>query len=139
MRALILGASLLALAACGRSQPGLDQTGAQPDLPDQRQTLLPPMKIATHAGWGNEKPSAPAGFSVTAFATGLAIPRQMLVLPNGDILLAGQRTLRDGHGHGEHTAFIWLQRTDSEWGGGRPGGAARGRHRRRGAARCPGR
>ncbi|QCB37224.1 sorbosone dehydrogenase family protein [Sphingobium yanoikuyae] len=88
VRAFILGASLLALAACGRSQPGLDQTGDRPDLPDQRQTLLPPMKIATPAGWGNEKPTAPAGFSVTAFATELAIPRQMLVLPNGDILVA---------------------------------------------------
>ena len=39
VRAFILGASLLALAACGRSQPGLDQTGDRPDLPDQRQTL----------------------------------------------------------------------------------------------------
>ncbi len=86
--AFILGAGLLALAACGRSQPGLDQTGGRPGLPDQRQTLLPPMKIATPTGWGNEKPTAQAGFSVTAFATGLAIPRQMLVLPNGDILVA---------------------------------------------------
>lgn len=88
MRAMLLCTGLLALAACGRSQPGLDQTGARPDLPDQRQTLLPPMKIATQAKWGDEKPTAPAGFTVTALATGLAIPRQTLVLPNGDILVA---------------------------------------------------
>ena len=46
------------------------------------------MKIATPAGWDGEKPTAPRGFTVTALATGLAIPRQTLVLPNGDILVA---------------------------------------------------
>lgn len=86
--ALWLSAGLLTLAACGKSEPGLDQTGPQPDLPEQRQTLLPPMKIATPAGWDGEKPTAPRGFTVTALATGLAIPRQTLVLPNGDILVA---------------------------------------------------
>ncbi|WP_414712500.1 PQQ-dependent sugar dehydrogenase [Sphingobium sp.] len=86
---LILGtAFVLPLAACGSSQPGLDQAGARPDLPDQRQTLLPPMKIATPAGWNGDQPRAPAGFKVTALATGLAVPRQTLVLPNGDILVA---------------------------------------------------
>lgn len=76
------------LSACGSSDPALDQTGARPDLPEQRQTLLPPMKIATPAGWDGEAPRAPAGFTVTAMATGLKVPRQMLVLPNGDILVA---------------------------------------------------
>ena len=37
----------LTLAACGSpSDPALDQTGAQPDLPRQDQTLIPPMKIS---------------------------------------------------------------------------------------------
>nr|WP_314466632.1 sorbosone dehydrogenase family protein [uncultured Novosphingobium sp.] len=87
-RHIAIGASALALAACGSSNPDLDQTGAQPDLPKQRQTLLPPMKIATPAGWNGEAPRAPAGFAVTAIATGLKVPRQILVLPNGDILVA---------------------------------------------------
>ena len=85
---LFPAAAILTLAACGGSDPSLDQTGARPDLPDQRETLVPPMKIATPQGWGTERPIAPKGFTVTAFATGLAIPRQTLVLPNGDILVA---------------------------------------------------
>lgn len=84
-------ALLLAVSACGRSDPGLNQTGAQPDLPDIRQTLVPPMRIAKPVGWGDATPTAPAGFTVTAVATGLAIPRQMLVLPNGDVLVAEGR------------------------------------------------
>ncbi|SEJ20303.1 Glucose/arabinose dehydrogenase, beta-propeller fold [Sphingobium sp. AP50] len=78
----------LALAGCGSSQPGLDQTGANPDLPGQRQTLVPPIRIATPEGWDGESPTAPRGFTVTALATDLKIPRQTLILPNGDILVA---------------------------------------------------
>ena len=80
-------ALLLALAACG-SAPDVDQTGAGPTLPKQNETLLPPMKIAEPVGWGNTLPTVPAGFSITPVATDLKIPRQMLVLPNGDILVA---------------------------------------------------
>lgn len=49
------------------------------------------MKIAQPAAWGELKPTVPEGFSVTAIATGLKIPRQSLVLPNGDILVAEGR------------------------------------------------
>lgn len=91
IRSLVCAAALLAVAACGRSDPGLDQTGPQPDLPDVRQTLLPPMKIARPVGWGDQVPTAPDGYTVTALATDLKIPRQMLVLPNGDILVAEGR------------------------------------------------
>ncbi|TZG29690.1 sorbosone dehydrogenase family protein [Sphingomonas montanisoli] len=78
----------LALAACGSSRPGIDQEGSSPDLPEQRQTLLPPIKIATPVGWDGEAPKGPQGFTVTALATDLKVPRQLLVLPNGDILVA---------------------------------------------------
>ncbi len=84
---LILGSALV-LAACGSSEPGIDQTGARPDLPDQRETLIPPIRIASPKGWKGEKPTVPAGFTVTALATDLKVPRQTLVLPNGDILVA---------------------------------------------------
>lgn len=87
----VLGATaiLLTLAACGRgSDPGLNQTGPRPDLPERDETLLPPMKIATPAGWEGEAPTVPDGFTVMAMATDLKIPRQILVLPNGDILIA---------------------------------------------------
>ncbi|RML19288.1 L-sorbosone dehydrogenase, partial [Pseudomonas syringae pv. maculicola] len=41
--------------------------------------------------WGDQKPTVPDGFSVTAIATDLSIPRQSIVLPNGDILIAEGR------------------------------------------------
>ncbi|MGO4408535.1 MULTISPECIES: PQQ-dependent sugar dehydrogenase [unclassified Brevundimonas] len=89
----LMGATALvvALAGCGRSDPGLKQTGPNPDLPDIRQTLVPPMRIAKPVGWGDRTPTVPAGFTVTALATDLQIPRQILVLPNGDILVAEGR------------------------------------------------
>ena len=81
-------AVVLALAGCSRSDPNLNQTGANPDLPGLNQTLVPPMKIATPIGWDGETPTVPDGFVVTPMATDLQIPRQILVLPNGDILIA---------------------------------------------------
>ena len=89
----LLGATALSLClvGCGRSDPGLSQTGERPDLPDVRETLVPPMKIADPIGWNGQVPTVPAGFTVTAMATDLRIPRQMLVLPNGDILIAEGR------------------------------------------------
>lgn len=76
------------LAACGDRNGALDQTGATPQLPEIRETLLPTMKIARPAGWNGEVPTVPAGFRIVAVATDLKIPRQMLVLPNGDLLVA---------------------------------------------------
>jgi glucose/arabinose dehydrogenase len=50
-------------------------------------------------------PQAPPGFTATPFATGLVNPRRLLVLPNGDVLLAEQSAgyltlLRDTNGSG---------------------------------------
>jgi glucose/arabinose dehydrogenase len=77
-----------ALAACGSGDESLDQTGPNPKLPALDQTLVPPMKIAKPQGWNGELPTVPAGFTITPVATDLKIPRQILVLPNGDILVA---------------------------------------------------
>ncbi|QQN73343.1 sorbosone dehydrogenase family protein [Croceicoccus sp. YJ47] len=86
---LLALAAALSLSACQRSSdPSLDQTGARPDLPTQNDTLLPAMEIPTPEGWGDELPTVPAGFTVTPIARDLKIPRQTLVLPNGDILVA---------------------------------------------------
>ncbi len=46
------------------------------------------MKIARPAGWNGELPTVPAGFTIVPLATDLKVPRQMLVLPNGDLLVA---------------------------------------------------
>jgi glucose/arabinose dehydrogenase len=49
------------------------------------------MAIADPAQWGSARPTVPTGYTITAIATGLAIPRQTLILPNGDILVAEGR------------------------------------------------
>lgn len=78
----------LCLSACGGAGDTARQVGPDPQLPEVNETLLPPMKIAKPADWEGELPSVPEGFVITALATDLKIPRQTLVLPNGDILVA---------------------------------------------------
>src|SRR5690554_1221558 len=78
------------LAACG-AEPQAPQYGANPDLPEPKRGLLPSMVIADPAPWGDRMPTVPEGYTVTAIATDLKIPRQTLVLPNGDILVAEGR------------------------------------------------
>jgi len=86
-RALGMGMGALALSACDEA-PGEVQRGANPTLPEPRRGLLPVMTIPRPAGWGGDLPSVPQGYAIQAIATDLRIPRQTLVLPNGDILVA---------------------------------------------------
>lgn len=88
----VLSVSILAaaLASCGKA-PELKQHGTSPELPAPDRGLLPDMTIAEPAAWGERKPTVPAGYRIAAIATGLGIPRQTLVLPNGDILVAEGR------------------------------------------------
>jgi glucose/arabinose dehydrogenase len=90
-RQLTIGAAAalaLVLGGCGGSEHDLDQEGPQPELPEVSRTLIPTIAIASPGSWNGEQPTVPAGFTITALATDLQIPRQMLVLPNGDILVA---------------------------------------------------
>jgi glucose/arabinose dehydrogenase len=75
------------LTACG-SSPDPRQYGAEPVLPAPERGLLPSMTIAHPAQWGELRPTVPAGYAIAPIATDLKIPRQTLVLPNGDILVA---------------------------------------------------
>jgi glucose/arabinose dehydrogenase len=87
MRAvLLIGVAALALTACD-NDPAPQQRGANPDLPAPHRGLLPDMTIPRPAAWGNDRPSVPQGYKIEAIATDLRIPRQTLVLPNGDILV----------------------------------------------------
>lgn len=80
------------LAGCGMGGEDTDQEyGATPNLPEPERGILPSMKIAEPTPWGDQLPTVPQGFSVQAIATDLKIPRQTLVLPNGDILVAEGR------------------------------------------------
>ena len=96
MRRPIIATALVGLAgACGHG-PDPVQYGPNPQLPEQERGLVPSMKIADPTGWGNARPTVPAGYTITAIATGFGIARQTLVLPNGDILVA------EGRGGNEH-------------------------------------
>jgi glucose/arabinose dehydrogenase len=81
--------AVVILAGCDDPQP--DAFGPNPTLPDPERGVLPSMVIAKPTPWGQRRPTAPNGYVVTAIATGLGIPRQTLVLPNGDILVAEGR------------------------------------------------
>jgi len=85
---LIAVLAALSLSACGGTDPDPEQYGADPVLPDHQRGLLPRMTIANPTNWGDELPMVPDGYSISAIATELKIPRQTLVLPNGDILVA---------------------------------------------------
>nr|BAT28992.1 L-sorbosone dehydrogenase [Aureimonas frigidaquae] len=64
--------------------------GTTPQIPNARpQGKVPTLKMPTAKGWeGDHKPKAAAGLKVNAFARGLVHPRNMHVLPNGDVLVA---------------------------------------------------
>ena len=76
------------LSACNGNDPESAQYGNSPELPEPQRGLLPAMTIAQPAPWGDQQPTVPQGYTVSAIATDLKVPRQMLVLPNGDILVA---------------------------------------------------
>src|SRR4051812_32108683 len=81
------------------------------DLPPPRTGPLVsnrPLTLAYHG----QTPRVPEGFKATLFASGLQHPRRLLVLPNGDVLVAEQRVgyltlLRDEDGDGKAD---WIQR-----------------------------
>lgn len=75
------------ITACGGETEPL-QFGAAPDLPEPRRGLLPDMVVADPVEWGDSMPVVPEGYSISAIATDLKVPRQTLILPNGDILVA---------------------------------------------------
>ena len=81
----------MALAGCGDTAKltVADGTGTQPKLVAPNITLIPTVNIAPARGWPvGATPQAAAGTQVTAFASGLDHPRWLMVLPNGDVLVA---------------------------------------------------
>jgi glucose/arabinose dehydrogenase len=79
------------LGACGEvaKQPLSAGIGAQPLLPPAQTALIPTVNIAPAKGWATgATPQAAAGLQVAPFAQGLAHPRWLHVLLNGDVLVA---------------------------------------------------
>jgi glucose/arabinose dehydrogenase len=82
---------LLVLAGCGDHSilPPEADIGPAPRIVPPVNRTIPTVNIAPAIGWPDgETPMPAAGLAVTAFATGLDHPRNVLVLPNGDVLVA---------------------------------------------------
>jgi len=87
---LVAVATLILLATAGCGPAPMDpknQIGPNPYLPPIHQYLLPEMHVAKVVGWNGAIPTAAPGLKVQPFATGLANPRSLYVLPNGDVLV----------------------------------------------------
>lgn len=86
---LIVVAALLSACANSSSLPENAAIGPNPQLPAPSETLIPVVEIAPAVGWpAGVTPRAADGLAVVAFARGLDHPRWLLVLPNGDVLVA---------------------------------------------------
>ena len=133
----LLMASAAFVLAAAATLPALAQNSPAPSkaaaadnpasLPDQeigrRITVkaedMPPPRTGPIAAsrsmtlpYTGQAPRVPEGYTATAFATGLQHPRRLLVLPNGDVLVAEQKVgyvtlLRDDDGDGKAD---WINR-----------------------------
>jgi glucose/arabinose dehydrogenase len=82
---------VLWLAACGdvAKLPVAAGMGPTPTLPPPVAALIPTVNVASAVGWpAGAAPKAAPGLRVDAFARDLEHPRWLLVLPNGDVLVA---------------------------------------------------
>lgn len=110
-------ALVLALTGCGESAklPAEAGIGPNPQLPKPEKTLVPTIKIAEATGWtGGAKPVAAAGTQVSAFAKDLQHPRWLLVLPNGDVLVAESNAPPKGEGVGSGGIRGWIMKRAME-------------------------
>ena len=94
-RIALLALVIAALALWWLSRPAealhtTDQlSGREPVIAKPVTGLIPGVTIPDVVGWaGDETPRPAAGFAVWSFASGLDHPRNLLVLPNGDVLVA---------------------------------------------------
>ncbi len=72
--------------------PEAKVTGTRPELGSPRPEGIPTVGIAKPTGWpAGAKPTVAVGLNVDRFAEGLDHPRGILVLPNGDVLVAEAR------------------------------------------------
>jgi len=93
----VLGAFLLAILIGGyfyltggaATLPETAEIGPTPQITEPDMRLIPSFKVPKAVGWADgATPTAAPGLKVKTFAAGLDHPRWMLVLPNGDVLVA---------------------------------------------------
>lgn len=88
---VLLGAVGIGIYGCSEKAtlPVVAGIGPSPQLPAPNERLIPTVNIAPARGWSaGAGPAAADGLRVTAFADQLDHPRWLLVLPNGDVLVA---------------------------------------------------
>jgi glucose/arabinose dehydrogenase len=88
---VIFAGAAVSFSACGEKAnlPLTATIGQHPTLPPPKDSLLPTVHIAPAKGWPSEEagPKVPAGLKVALFADQLQHPRNVYVLPNGDVLV----------------------------------------------------
>ncbi|MEZ3500331.1 sorbosone dehydrogenase family protein [Pantoea sp. KPR_PJ] len=88
----LIAVALTALLAGCDSGAQLDpqkQTGPNPELPQAKNFFMPPMQVPEGVAWKQgEMPKVAQGLKIEKIAENLKHPRQLLTLPNGDILVA---------------------------------------------------
>ena len=80
----------LVLGGCGERAEvdPQQQTGREPVLPAAKNFLVPPMQVPSRVGWqGDAHPTVASGLNIEKIADGLQHPRQLMTLPNGDVLV----------------------------------------------------
>jgi glucose/arabinose dehydrogenase len=90
-RSFVVGSLILLLAPFADTAKLPDEAsfGPNPTLPEPRETTVPTVNIAPAKGWpAGAKPTPTGDLAVNALAAGLDHPRWLLVLPNGDVLVA---------------------------------------------------
>ncbi|MCG7387087.1 sorbosone dehydrogenase family protein [Pantoea sp. ACRSB] len=88
----LIAMALTALLAGCDSGAQLDpqkQTGPNPELPEAKNFFMPPMQVPEGVPWKQgEMPKVAQGLKIEKIAENLKHPRQVLTLPNGDVLVA---------------------------------------------------
>lgn len=110
MRRALLGAAAAA-ASFSLSAPAQDMPpgyGLNPSLPAPTRALIPTLNAAPAEPWPQgTRPLAAPGLAVSPYASGLAHPRWIYVLPNGDVLVAEtNKPPKPGDGGGIRAAIM---------------------------------
>lgn len=118
MRLMYVAGVVLILSSCKQNNTANEQLSTQEPIDSNAKTDLPApyatestVKTSKVIGWPVDKqPEAPAGFTVTRFASELDHPRWIYQLPNGDILVA---ETKKNEGVGEKVVSVLSGRAKS--------------------------
>ena len=86
---VLLGAWFYLSSTATTDVPIARTEGTDVTLVEAKPQSIPRVNISSNVGWAADTaPKVAAGLAINRFATGLAHPRTMLTLPNGDVIVA---------------------------------------------------